>query len=102
MSDYLRGQVLHEMLNELVGPEPLRDRLTNVAGYLVPRIYGQFEDDPVLKGKMLGIAERLTKVKAGPGDDGNIDATCKRFSDEEASSIAKDIVAIAFEEMERA
>src|SRR5690349_13318293 len=98
MIDYLRGQVLYQMVEGLVGPAPLRERLAGVAGYLVPSISGKFEDDPVLKGKLLGIKERLTK---GPGDDGDIDATCKRLSDEDARSVAEDIVGIAFEEMER-
>jgi hypothetical protein len=95
--DYLRGQVLHDMLNGLVGDQPLRKRLADAAGYLIPRVYNKFEDDPVLKGKLLAIAERLTKAKAGPGDDGNIDATCKRLTDQEARSIAEAIVGIAFD-----
>jgi hypothetical protein len=45
---------------------------------------------------MLRIYERLSHVEAGPGNDGNIDATTKRLTDEEARSIADDIVGLTF------
>jgi hypothetical protein len=88
------------MLYALVGDEPLR-RLGGVAGCLIPRIYNEFEDDPVLKGKLLEIAERLTSVETGPGDYDNIDATVNWLSDQEAKEIAHNIVSVAFEEIER-
>ena len=68
--------------------------------YMGLRIFGLFEDsdEPVLRGKMLEIYERLSKViNAGPDDDGNIVATAKRLSDDEAKSIAHDIVPLAFD-----
>ena len=98
---YLRDEVLYLVVDGLVGDAPLRTRLAAVGGYLIPRIHNKFEDDFVLKGKLLEIAERLTKIRAGRDDDGDLDATCKRLSDDEAKSIAHDIVAIAFEEINR-
>jgi hypothetical protein len=95
---YLRNQVLYNMIIALVADVPLRERLAGIATYMGQRILGSFEDsdEPVLKRKMAEIYERLTKVKAGPDDDGDIDATVKRLSDEEAKSIAHDIVGLAF------
>jgi hypothetical protein len=49
---------------------------------------------------MLEIYERLSKVNAGPDDDGNIDATVKRLSDDEGKSIAHDIARLAFDAVE--
>jgi hypothetical protein len=49
---YLRGQVLHQIINELVGDRPLRDRLASVAGYRTPRVCTTF-DDGATKTKLL-------------------------------------------------
>ena len=49
-------------------------------------------DDWALKGKLLKILGRLSSIEAGPGDDGDIDATIKR-----ARTIAS--VSLALDEM---
>ena len=92
---------MYRVVDGLVTDAPLRVRLADVAIYLIHRISDKFDDDPILNGKLHEIARRLTKVKAGPGDKGDIDATCKRLSDEEAEAIARDIVGVAFGEIQR-
>ena len=101
MSNYLRDEVLYLMLRRLTGEGSLRDRLAGVANYMAPRVLGKFDDDPILKEQMLDIYNRLSYVEAGPGDDGKIDATVKRLTDQEACSIADDIVSLVFSELRR-
>jgi hypothetical protein len=101
MGNYLRNEVLYLMLRGLAGEGSLRDRLAGVASYIYPRLMGKFEDDFILKEQMLDIYNRLSYIEAGPGDDGNIDATVKRLTDQEARSIADDIVSLVFSEMRR-
>jgi hypothetical protein len=88
-------------LSGRVADRPLRHRLASVANYMAPRVFNKFEDDLVLKEQMLDIFNWLSYVQAGPDDDGNIDATVKRLTDEEACSIANDIVSLVFSEMRR-
>jgi hypothetical protein len=97
MSSGYQKQMLLLMVQGLVSDAPLRQRLRDVAYYLGPRIAGKFDDPQPIKGKLEGIYRRLSHGEAGPGDDGNIDATTKRLTDEEAKSIASDIVSLFFE-----
>jgi hypothetical protein len=101
MSNYLRDEVLYLMLQELTSERSLRDRLAGVASYMAPRVLGRFDDEPILKEQMLDIYNRLSYVEAGPGDDGKIDATVKRLTDQEARRIADDIVSLVFSELRR-
>lgn len=80
------------MVQGLVSDAPLRQRLRDVAYYLGPRIAGKFDDPQPIKGKLEGLYRRLSHGEAGPGDDGKIGLT-----DEEAKSIANDIVSLFFE-----
>jgi hypothetical protein len=89
------------LLRGLTGEGLLRDRLAGVASYMAPRVLGRFDDEPILKEQMLDIYNRLSYVEAGPGDDGKIDATVKRLTDQEARSIADDIVSLVFSELRR-
>jgi hypothetical protein len=115
------------LLRGLTGEGLLRDRLAGVASYMAPRVLGRFDDEPILKEQMLDIYNRLSYVEAGPGDDGKINATVKRLTaappslegpvgaaapllgsavplrrpDQEARSIADDIVSLVFSELRR-
>jgi hypothetical protein len=62
-----------------------------------PGISNTFQDPPVIKAKLQQILHRLSCVDAGPGDDGNIDPTTKRLSDQVARQIAQDIVRLYVE-----
>src|ERR1700686_164785 len=101
MGNYLRNEVLYLMLRGLAGEGSLRDRLAGVASYMAPRVLGRFEDDAILKEQMLDIYNYLSYVKAGPGDEGDIEATVKRLTDQEARRVADDIVSLVFSEMRR-
>ena len=93
MGNYLRNEVLYLMLRGLAGE--------GSASYMAPRVLGRFEDDAILKEQMLDIYNYLSYVKAGRGDDGDIDATVKRLTDQEARRVADDIVSLVFSEMRR-
>lgn len=97
---YLRDQVLWGAIDTLASDAPLRTRLASIAIFIGPRICGEFDDEPVLLSKMRAIYARL--VEAGPGDDGKIDATTKSLSDEQARTIASEIVSLVFSEIRRA
>jgi hypothetical protein len=101
VSDYLRWQVLYAMVDGLAVEGPLRQRLAAIAKYMAPRVESSREEEPVLKAQMLEILQRLSHVKAAPSDDGDIDATVKRLTDEDARSIAHDIVELVFSELRR-
>lgn len=79
----------------LVSDGPLRQRLAGAAMYL--RRLGWPEDfhgDEEAKRRWEQIIHDLTHVEAGPGDDGNIDATTKRLTDDEAKRIAGEILSV--------
>jgi hypothetical protein len=98
---YLRDEVLYLTVCGLVSDRPLRERLESVAIYMFPRVANKFDDEPVLKGRMMDILNRLSSVMSGPEDDGNISATIKRLSDPEVKAIADDLVGLAFDEIRR-
>jgi cytochrome c553 len=87
---------LREALFFLVQDAPIKFRLALVANYLNQRVHDHLDDEP----ELAEIVKRLRKIKAGSGDDGDIDATVKRLSDDDAREIAQDIVRVAFEKME--
>jgi hypothetical protein len=51
--------------------------------------------------RWLSLVICLSYIEAGPGDDGNIDGMVKRLTDQEARSIADEIVSLVFSEMRR-
>ena len=90
---YQQQVLLLRMVQALVTEAPLRERLRDAAIYVAPRMSEKFKDD----SKLREIYHRLSHVEAGPDDDGTIDATIKRLTDEEANKLASDIVSLFFE-----
>jgi hypothetical protein len=88
------SELLYVATRGLTKEGPLRQRLASVAEYLAPRVCyfrpvpGERTD---VEMKLQKIYARLSHVEAGPEDDGSIEATVKRLSDQEVSEIADEV-----------
>jgi hypothetical protein len=83
---------LHQALRSLVGAAPMRGRLVNAAHTLNPLQAKDFPDDDAA-ATFDRIMHDLTHIEA-VGGEGNIEATVKTLSDDDAERIAREILGL--------
>jgi hypothetical protein len=84
---------LYEATLCLISDGPLRKRLAAAALYIIRLMPVHFANSEHLKAWQR-IYDDIAWVEAGPGDDGNIDATIKRMIDDDVRSVADAIFAL--------
>ena len=84
---------LYEAMLCLISDGPLRKRLAGAALYVIRLMPAHFANSEHLKAWQQ-IRDDLTWVEAGPGDEGNIDATIKRMIDDDVRNAATAIFSL--------
>ena len=96
MAENYAQEKFYEAMLSLIGEGALRRRLYGAALYLQRLQDKDFQRSPELKQKWQEIMRDLRHVEAGPGDDGDYNATLNRMTDEDASRVAENILSTFF------